>query len=197
MPSSNDQQLVTDFVLTFGRLDECMTYEGDPYPSRYALATGEADEHGFRHWEPIRVDTNRSYLENIYAKLPGRFPRLYEQLVLAYRWAEVDLTRFTLLANPPGVDLEPLLQQIQADKHLSKVLEENGYVRFAKGPDIDYDPVCFDFRRRRQGGDCPVVKLDHEQILCNSRIRKVAELAPSFRDLVFTTIATARTLRTS
>jgi hypothetical protein len=192
MSGSNDQQLLSEFVLTFRKLDDCMTYEGDPYPSRYDLAAGEPDEHGFLVWEPVRAETDPSCLEDIYASLPGRFPRLYEQLVLSYRWAEVDLRTYTLLANPAGEGLNLLLKQIR----IFDILEANGYLQFAKGPDVDYDPVCFDLGQRRQGGDCPIVKLDHEEILCHSRIKKVAELAPSFRDLVLTTIETAKRLGT-
>jgi len=193
MPSSADQQLISEFVLAFSKLNDCLAHQRDPDPVHSALAIDDPDEHGFWYWKPIPMETGRSCLESIYAKLPGRFPRLYEELVLSYRWAEVDLKTFTLLANPPSEGLGLLLEQIHRDKHLTKVLEANGYMRFAKGPDIDYDPVCFDLRRCRQGGDCPIVKLDHEEILCNSRIREVAELAPSFRNLMMKTIEDART----
>jgi hypothetical protein len=37
-----------------------------------------------------------------------------------------------------------------------------------------------------------VVKIDHEEILCNRRIKIVAELAPSFEDLVLGTIQAAK-----
>jgi len=196
MTNSADQQLVSEFVLTFTKLDECRIFEGDAYPFRFQLAVGDPDEYGYRRWEPIQVATDRSCLDNVYAKLPARFPPLYEQLILSYRWAEVDLRTFTLLANPPGDSLELFVEQIYRDKHLTKILESNGYVRFAKGPDMDYDPICFDLQQRRQNGDFRIVKLDHEEILCNSRIREVAELASSFRDLVLKTIEAAKTLRT-
>jgi hypothetical protein len=190
--SSADQQLIHEFVAAFGKLNDCLTCEGDPDPVRSSLAVGEPDEHGCRHWQAVRVKTDRSCLESLYIKLPARLPRLYEQLILSYRWAEVDLGRFTLLANPPGEGFDGLLQYL----HFDDLLEASSYVRFARGCDGDYDPVCFDLGQRRQGGDCPIVKLDHEQILCNSRIRKVAELAPSFRDLVTETIDAAKRPRT-
>ncbi len=44
-------------------------------------------------------------LEGIYSKLAARFPPIFERLVLSYRWAEVDLTDYRLIANPPGTDL--------------------------------------------------------------------------------------------
>jgi hypothetical protein len=190
--SSADQQLISEFVAAFYKLNDCLTCEGDPDPVRSALAVGGPDEHGYRHWQAVRVKTDRLCLENLYIKLPARLPHLYEQLILSYRWAEVDLGSFTLLANPPGEGFDGLLQQI----HFDDLLEAGSYVRFARGCDVDYDPVCFDLGKRRQGGDCPIVKLDHEEILCNSRIREVTELAPSFRDLIVTTIEAARKPRT-
>jgi hypothetical protein len=59
-----------------------------------------------------------------------------------------------------------------------------GFVQFGKGPDFDYDPVCFDLTHRVTDGDCRIVKFDHEEILCNYRLVEVGELAPSFRRLV-------------
>lgn len=90
---------------------------------------------------------------------------------------------FTLLANPPDPDLSRFFEQISKDPALWQALIPAGYMQFAKGPDYDYDPVCFAIKRRRKDKDCPVVKIDHEEILCNNRI-KVADLAASFEDLV-------------
>ena len=65
------------------------------------------------------------------------------------------------------------------------------FIQFGKGPDLDYDAVCFDIKTRKQGGDCRIVKIDHEEILCNNRVKVVAELAPSFYQLVLQTIELA------
>ncbi|MGC2420758.1 MAG: hypothetical protein WA405_03810, partial [Candidatus Acidiferrales bacterium] len=133
----------------------------------------------------------------LYAKLPAQFPRLFEFLVLSYRWAEVDLGLFRLVANPPGPDLGPLLAEMSRDPHLWDFLLPRGYIQFAKGPDIDYDPVCFDISSRRKNGDYRIVKIDHEEILCNNRLRIVAELSPSFEGLVKAVIDRAdRSVRT-
>jgi|SRR4029077_15438076 len=56
----------------------------------------------------------------LYAKLPARFPPLYEQLLLSYRWAEVDLPSFTLLANSPGEGLSGLRQLVMKEKGLAR-----------------------------------------------------------------------------
>jgi hypothetical protein len=69
-----------------------------------------------------------------------------------------------------------------------------GYIQFGRGPDVNYDPVCFDTRRDPGSRDAPIVQLDHEDILCNRRLRVVAELARSFRALVLDVIGKARAM---
>src|SRR5262249_47185770 len=139
-------------------------------------------------WLPIKVSTEFSLLEPIYSKLPARFPRLFERLVLSYRWLDVDLQSYRLLANPPGAGLEALLREMSKDSIIWKCLLEAGYIQFGKGPGIDYDPICFDINSRTKNKDFKIVKIDHEQILCNARVKIVAELAPSFEQLMLRTI---------
>jgi hypothetical protein len=101
----------------------------------------------------------------------------------------VELPGLRLLANPPGPGLEELLAEMRRDKGLWDALTPQGYIQFARPGTGDYDPICFDTRRRQKGGDCPIVQIDHEEILCNWRIREVAQLAGSFRELMDTALA--------
>ena len=116
------------------------------------------------------------------------FRPFYQRLVLSYRWAEIDLQSYRLLANPPGPDLNGLIGEITRDPTLWRYLLPAGYVQFGKGPGADYDPVSFDIRSRKKNGDCRIVKIDHEEILCNERVKVVADLAPTFEQLVVQTI---------
>ncbi|HEY8716458.1 MAG TPA: hypothetical protein VIM00_13835 [Candidatus Acidoferrum sp.] len=192
MPSVREQNsdLIEQFVASFAAFGE-MTARADD-EAALSLAVGPPGEHGFRRWKPLKLQTDVGALEAIYSKLPARLPRLFEELVLCYRWAEVDLERFTLLANPPGDDLMGLYAAMSSDNYLWIHLVPSGFLRLAKGPGGDYDPVCFDIRSRKKSGDCPIVKIDHEQILCNDRIQVVGELAPSFLNLLQTTIERAK-----
>jgi hypothetical protein len=188
----NDQeQLLENYVVAFEKLDE-MVVDGFSMPPAEQLITGAEDEYGRKLWKPIRFETPKRFLDKIYAELPNqfRFPRLFEQLLLSYRWAEVDLGTYRLLANPPGDDLNGFFQKM-THPDLWDVLTSAGFIPFGKGPDLDYDPVCFDIKTRKQDGDCRIVKIDHEEILCNNRIKVVAELAPSFHQLVLQTIELA------
>jgi hypothetical protein len=187
----NDEELLEEYVATFSRVDE-MVVDIVWFPPAMPLVVGDTDLSDFKHWEPAKVERVPTDLAEVYAKLPARFPRLFERMVLSYCWAEVDLGTYTLLANPPGPDLNEFFHQISKDPGLWEALIPAGFIQFGKGTDLDYDPVCFDIKSRKQGGDCRIVKIDHEEILCNNRVKVVAELAPSFYQLVLQTIELAK-----
>ena len=179
--------LLSQYVASFEKLDEMSGFP-EIYPITSALAVSGPNEFGMVRWRPCRTDPEPALLEPHYAKLPARFPPLFERLLLTFRWADVDLQSYTLLANPPGPDLGAFFSGISKDAGLWKALIPAGYLRFAKGPDIDYDPVCFDMNSRKKSREMRVVKIDHEEILCNHRIKVVGELAPSFEAVVQDTI---------
>ena len=88
MPNSADQQLISEFVLAFNKLNDCLAHQRDPDPVHSALAIDDPDEHGFWYWKPIPMETGRSCLESIYAKLPGRFPHLVHRPVAEHQASE-------------------------------------------------------------------------------------------------------------
>jgi hypothetical protein len=184
--SAEGERLVDSFVTSFERLNDLTVYGTDLVAEQ--LAVGDPDQIGFRHWRPVKVSTDRSLLDRIYKELPARFPPLFELLLLSYRWAEVDLGPFRLIANPPGNDLGGFLKQMSQDRGLWECLVPAGHMQFGKGPDNDYDPVCFDIQSRKKNSDCRIVKIDHEEILCNYRVKIVSVLAPSFEQLMLRTI---------
>jgi hypothetical protein len=185
-----ESSLIERFVASFTELDE-MSANEVTNPVGWQLSVGQPDEYGFKRWQPVEVNTDRSLLELLYSKLPARFPPLYERLILSYRWAEVDLQNYRLLANPPGPDLSGLLAEMSKDKVLWSALLQAGYIQFGKGSGGDYDPVCFEIKSRKKNGDCRIVKIDHEEILCNNRVKVKAELAPTFEQVALHTIEQA------
>jgi hypothetical protein len=87
-----------------------------------------------------------------------------------------------LLANPPGPDLSGLLAEMFADEGLTVVCLENRLIPFGRGKGGSYNPVCFDLNENRM--DPSIVLLDHEEILCNFRIKRLETLALNFDNLV-------------
>jgi hypothetical protein len=167
--NQTDYLLLAAYVETFSKR-ECDFHVNGPYPS-------------------VRVETDASMLDTLYRMIPAKFPPLYERLILQYRWPkEVDLRKYRLLANPPGPTLDGLAQEMRKDTGLWDALIPDGYIQFAKGPGLNYDPVCFDIRNHQKKGDYRIVQIDHEEILCNFRIKEVMEIAANFRELIETTI---------
>lgn len=150
-----------------------------------AFVVEETDIFGEVAGPPVVRVTESKALEPLYAVLPGTFPPLFEQLVLSYRWPVSELPTMSLLANPEGPTLDGLLAEIRRDRGLWEGLAPHDYLPFGRGRRGSYDPVCFDTHSRDQDGDCRVVQIDHEAILCRSRVREVTEIKPSFRALVW------------
>ena len=184
------ENLISEYISCFETLDGCQTNSEDPIT--YEFAVGEENIYGFKRWEPLKKHTPVDSLVPIYSQLPAKFPPIYQYLLLNYRWPEVDLGEYRLLANPIQEGLSGLFDQMQMDRSLWDKLISSGFIQFGKGPDLDYDPVCFDISKRNKHGDFRIVKIDHEEILCSHRIREVAELAPSFEELAVKTIKNAK-----
>ena len=160
----NDQELLAKFVETF--------------------AVADYDIYGAPELQPCAVPTPAAEIAELADTLPGELPRLYERLVLCYRWPHVKTPVVYLVPNPPGALSDCLFKYMRQDPHLWKELSPAGYIPFGRPTDDSYDPVCFDTSRRLRDGDCPVVRIDHEEILIHYRIRVVEEMADSFRQLV-------------
>jgi hypothetical protein len=182
--------LLAQYISSFERFDE-LSGNPDIYPIIGALALGRANDYGHVAWRPRRTEPQDFLMEPIYSKLPAKFPALFERLLLTFRWADVSLDRYTLMANPPGSDLDGFFQGISKDPGLWEALIPAGYLRFGKGPDVDYDPVCFDMNSRNKNREIRIAKIDHREILYNYRVKVVAELAPSFEALILQTIESA------
>ena len=184
-----DADLLERFVNSFHRFGELLAYEQVP-PE---LDGGLDDSRWARQkWRPAAIATDPAALAPLYRKLPGRFPPLYESLALSYRWLEVELgDTVRLLSNPPGPALQGLLEYITVDRVFVKVLLPLGLIPFGRGCGGSYDPICFDIKHRNAAGDCPVVRVEHEAVLCDLRLGKTWQVAASFRDLVGTVVGEA------
>ncbi|GAG22489.1 unnamed protein product, partial [marine sediment metagenome] len=68
------------------------------------------------------------------------------------------------------------------------VLIPEGYVPFAKGPDVNYDPICFDLNAMTHRQDCPIIQFEHGSILCHLRIGDRWKRWSSFREFAGATI---------
>jgi hypothetical protein len=134
--------------------------------------------------------TNPALLHSIEARLPAPLPPLFGQLLTNYRWSDIYVDRLKLLSNPPGLGFDGFAAELFQDPELIDILLPGGFVQFARPLDgRTYDPICFDTNRMQADGDCPVVRIDHEDALVLSKLTTIEQLAPSFRDLVLIIIS--------
>jgi hypothetical protein len=114
------------------------------------------------------------WLPEFEASLPFRLPRSFRSLIAGYLFPAFEaapLYLYSVGVSVPESTGEELRLAIFADKFMSHFLLARGLLPFAKPEDWSYDPVCFDFRNSNRKSEPPVVRVDHEEILCNERLR--------------------------
>jgi hypothetical protein len=118
------------------------------------------------------------------ARLPFRLPPSFLALIRRYRFPVFECGDFSLFGNVNGTQHDDLATAVFRDRILAAVTQRNGLVQVGR-PDfatLSYDPLCFDLRKRSKSGEAPLVRLDHEELLINSRIRIVNHVSESFWD---------------
>jgi len=179
----DDTALIDTFVETFGTFDDLHVSRDQVTGGDIAQLVEPWDESGYATWRPMQGSASADDLALLYRGIAGPLPPLFVQLLRRYRWHQIDIDLMSLLGNLPP-PFSGFADVVRSDRLLFAALSRVNCVQFGRGSDVDYDPVCFDLGSRDLDGDCPVVKLDHEEILCNDRLTKVADIAPSFRALV-------------
>ena len=130
------------------------------------------------HWRIVASD-DASWLAEVERRLPFPLPPTLRSLVSRYLFPTFDAG--TLMFFSVGCDSDRLREfrwAIQGDRYMSPFLLKNGFVQFARPAGGSYDPVCFDFRGSRRKREPSVVRIDHEEILCNERLRILETIAP-------------------
>ncbi len=144
------------------------------------LRDGESDVHSQFLWGIRQADCHQ-WLSDLMYKLPKRFPPSYYSLISRYTFPAFQLGPVFLFGNT-GEEIQwELKDKIFRDEFMTNQLMRGGFLHFASPSEYDYDPICFD---TREGIEYRIVQVDHEEILCNSRIRVVKEIAPSFLSML-------------
>lgn len=143
--------------------------------------------HGNFHWQ-IRSAISNPWIKEFYQRLPETLPQPFRHLVERYRYCNLHVGPLMLFANSGHELSYEFSTRVFKDKHLFAVLHKHRYLQFGLPYEGNYDPVCFDIRRRVRD-DSPIVQLDHEEILIRSRIRVVREIDPSFTAFMRSAVA--------
>lgn len=123
---------------------------------------------------------NAPWIIALEAKLPQRFPVSFRSLVTRYSFSTFDVGGLSFFSNLGDGSDEELSVAIFKDRIIAKATLKAGFIQFARPVSGSYDPVCFDTNRKSRNREFPIVRLDHEEILCRDRIHIVEILADSF-----------------
>ena len=121
------------------------------------------------------------WIDALETKLPRRLPVSFRSLVTRYAFPSFEADGLYFLENQ-GVDdsRDELSVAIFKDQFIADVTLKSGYIQFARPEGGSYDPICFDARYAVSNREFPIVRLDHEDILCREQIRSVATVSDSF-----------------
>ena len=132
----------------------------------------------------IRKIDEAPWVADLESKLPKRFPRSFGSFIARYSFPAFDLWGISFFGNTGANNENDLEAAIFKDRGLCEVLLSNGYVQIGRPDSGDYDPVCFDPTGPINNREYPIVRIDHEEVLCNFRIKVTDHIAPSFLNLV-------------
>lgn len=167
---------------------ECL----DPEDVPEQLRTGMPNRYGQFMWSIIKSDCDwiQGWFEAFEQELQLKFPPSFQSLISRYSFPAFQCGPVFLYANT-GNELQPecgitkeFKERIFLDKGLVNALLPAGYLQIGNPDEVNYDPICFDTNNRIDDGEYPIVQIDHEWILCRSKIEVVRVIAPSFLELI-------------
>ena len=146
------------------------------------LREGDPDEYGLCKWK-VRKKSFLDRVIELEKRLPVRFPDSYRSLISRYLFPAFEIGPIMLFANTGENTFWELSTRLFEDEYMSPFLLQRGFLQFGNPYFYDYDPVCFD-SSRPVGREYPIVRIDHEEILCDSTIETVDDISTSFTDFV-------------
>jgi hypothetical protein len=96
------------------------------------------------------------------------FPPSFQYFLTNYSFPAFDCGAMTFFANTGADVYWKLEKKLFLDPNMSPDLLRAGFLQIGNPFIGNYDPICFDCNRRTV--EHRIVQLDHEEILCNSRI---------------------------
>jgi hypothetical protein len=140
---------------------------------------------------PVREEDNKTRLEALEGKLPKRLPQSFASFLSRYSFPTFDVAGISLFGWES--DSIAYIEEASAAKDsMSELLIPAGYLQIGQPDTGSFDAICFDLNDQRQNREYRIVRVDHEDILCNWRVRISAELWPSFIKLVDGVLSSAK-----
>jgi hypothetical protein len=130
--------------------------------------------------EIFRRVESAPWVEPLESRLPRRLPASFRSLITRYAFPVFDAGGLSFFSNTGGDAADELGAAIFKDAAIAGAALGAGFIQFARPDSGSYDPVCFDARRPASNREFPVMRLDHEDILCRGEIGGLKAVAASF-----------------
>ena len=132
---------------------------------------------------PLRSEDNTPRFRKFEERLPNRLPPSFASLLSAYSFPSFDVLGISLFGWES--DSNPYIAEAAAPRgSLSELLLPKGYAQIGRPDTGNFDAVCFDLNQKTHNREYRIVQIDHEDILCNWKVRVLGELWPSFVKLM-------------
>ena len=152
-----------------------------------SILVGEPDQYGCYDWA-IKPYAGIDWIEPIEKQLGRQLPIIYRSLMTRYIFPNFDAGQVLFFGNTPeGTQHYEYRARVFCDPYLYPTLLRSRFLQIGLPADGSYDPVCFAPCADSEE-DTPLVRLDHEWILCNGLVEVVGEIAPSLRHLMLSVI---------
>lgn len=132
----------------------------------------------------IQKSAEISWVNAILKRLPAKYPASFLSLISRYIFNPFEVGEICLFANCGNNSHDELGSAIFRDEIIFRTTTSKGFIQFSRPADGSYDPVCFDIRKRKKKKECPIVRLDHEDILQFEQIKVVDHIAGSFIEVI-------------
>ena len=121
------------------------------------------------------------WLADLRSQLPKPYPALFDAFLSSYCFVPFDFSGVTFFGNSGENDHDDLHNAVVRDQCIFDGTVPYGFLQFGRPEDGSYDPICFDLNHGNRD-DAPIVRLDHEAILCDYSVSICSQIASSFRE---------------
>jgi hypothetical protein len=137
------------------------------------------------NWKIIAKDCSKE-IQSLQERVHLTFPPSFFYLFSRYQFPAFDIgTNLFIFGNTGKQLFYDLEVRLFKDPYMSPFLLENGFIQIGNPWERTYDPICFNTKECDHAGQEPsIVRLDHEEILMNSKIVILKTVAPSFLGLL-------------
>lgn len=133
----------------------------------------------------MKLIAKAQWLDGIETRLRLKFPTVARRFLDTHEFIGLEADSFCHYHNTDSDDPWSLPIAIFRDKFIIEPAVAAGFIPVGQPDEVNYDRICLDMNRLSKG-DCPLVQLDHEQLLQLGRVWIVKEVCPSYQHFIGT-----------